>query len=176
MPKICTSCGEKKNLIEFYKHKAYKDGRRSECKACAKIEDKKRYDKAKAEGNVYIKNKQHSTRIYSLKRKFGITIEQYDEILEKQNHSCAICEKHVTEFSKKFSVDHAHTESDHVPAGMIRGLLCYPCNTLLVGRRTDPSIFEKAANYLRQHTNLKVPDAYVKPKRRGRKRKTKVIN
>ncbi len=127
--------------------------------------------KAKAEGHVYIKNKQHSTRVYNLRKKFGITVEQYDELLEKQDHSCAVCGKHVTEFNQKFAVDHAHTESDHVPAGMIRGLLCYPCNNMLIGKRTNPDVFEKAANYLRQHVGLKVPDGYIKPKRPRRKRK-----
>ncbi len=58
-------------------------------------------------------------RWYSLKKKFGLSKEQYTELLEKQNHVCAICGKECT---KALAVDHCHT------TGKIRGLLCNNCN------------------------------------------------
>lgn len=72
-----------------------------------------------------------------LKNKYGITIEQYEELSDKQNHSCAIC------FSKeKLVVDHDHETNK------IRGLLCNDCNRNLIAQRTDPEIFLRAAKYL----------------------------
>lgn len=171
--KTCNSCGETKSFGEFYKHKNFKDGYRTQCKDCSRKYDKERYEALKETGAKYIKNKRESGRSYNLKRKFGITLEQYDELLEKQNHCCAICQRHESEFKKKFAVDHAHTESDHIPAGMIRGLLCYICNSRIVGDRTNPDIFQRTAEYLRQHTDWKVPDAFVKPKRKRRRKKVK---
>jgi hypothetical protein len=168
--RTCTKCKIEKPTSEFYKHTKYKDGLKTQCKECEGLADKERYAKAKAQGQTYIKNKQESTRRNSLKKKFGITVEQYEELLEKQDHRCAICKKHESEFNRRFAVDHAHTESKEIPAGMIRGLLCFSCNHLVVGRHTDSDIFENASKYLRQHTGWKVPEDMVKPKRKRRKK------
>lgn len=169
--KICSKCKEEKPTSEFYKHKKFKDGLKTSCKSCETISARIRYKKEKEAGTKYIKNKQETLRRNSLKKKFGITIEQYDELLKKQGHKCAICQRHESEFSRRFAVDHAHTSSEHIPEGMIRGLLCFSCNHLVVGRHTDADIFERASNYLRSHTGWKVPDDMIKPKRKRRKRK-----
>jgi len=76
-------------------------------------------------------------------------------MLELQNSKCAIC---LRESDKRLAIDHAHTESEFVPQGMIRGLLCNDCNRYLIGNKTDPTIFERAAEYLKQHTGKKVPE------------------
>lgn len=80
-------------------------------------------------------------RKYNLLRQYGITIEDYDLLLKKQNGKCAICG--TTEpgnRSNNFSVDH-----DHI-TGKIRGLLCNDCNRGL-GLLKDNA--GKAAKYLR---------------------------
>jgi len=171
MTKTCSKCGAEKPLDQFYRHKLGKFGRKAECKECENVRSKERYERAKRDGEKYIKNKADQSRRYSLKRKFGITPEQYDELLEKQKGCCAICHRHHSEFNKRFAVDHAHTESEFVPAGAIRGLLCYQCNKLFLGNQTDPDLFLNAYNYLKQHTGWIVPDDMVKPKRRRRRRR-----
>lgn len=80
-------------------------------------------------------------RKYWLKKTYGLTVQQYDNILAEQNNSCAICEVEHTE-EKRLAVDHNHD------TGEVRGLLCYDCNRNLIGNRTEPGIFIKAANYL----------------------------
>lgn len=72
----------------------------------------------------------HFHRNWSLKRKFGITSDQYKEMLSRQNNVCAICNgiertKANSKRVQQFSVDHCHT------TGKIRGLLCSPCNTAI---------------------------------------------
>ena len=60
-----------------------------------------------------------------LKTRYGIDIAYYDKLLAEQGNRCAVCDKHVSEESSNFSVDHDHNlwgpES-------VRGLLCRSCN------------------------------------------------
>lgn len=58
-----------------------------------------------------------------LQRKYGITLEQYNILLVKQNSNCAICGINQANLSRALAVDHCHT------TGKIRGLLCSNCNT-----------------------------------------------
>ncbi len=79
-----------------------------------------------------------------LKRAYGITIEQYDELLEQQNHLCGICRE-----AKKLVVDHDHQ------TGAVRGLLCNPCNRHLGGLGDTEESLEAALAYLhnpKRHT------------------------
>lgn len=102
-------------------------------------------------------------RSYMLKYTFGISAEEYEELLEKQNYSCYICERPETVFAKKLAVDH-----DHI-TGEIRGLLCHSCNKLVIGKQRDPNIFLKAAEYLKgPFTGWFVPNK--KPRRKRKKK------
>lgn len=68
---------------------------------------------------IYIIKKRNSM----LKRKYGISQEEYELILDFQNGSCAICfAKPVKNY---LHVDHCHK------TGRIRGLLCHQCNWYL---------------------------------------------
>jgi hypothetical protein len=60
-----------------------------------------------------------------IKRRYGITRDQYEEMFDAQNHCCAICHRHANEFKQALHVDHNHE------TGQVRGLLCFPCNTRL---------------------------------------------
>jgi|SRR3972149_3232746 len=57
----------------------------------------------------------------SLKKNYGLTVEEYDLLLVKQDNVCAICRK-VCRTHSFLSIDHCHT------TGKIRGLLCNDCN------------------------------------------------
>lgn len=89
-------------------------------------------------------------RKQNLKKKYGITPEQYDAILQTQNGCCAICRKDNNGFAasgrkQNFAVDHDHSN------GRIRGLLCYSCNNGL-GRFMDrPDVLREAAHYLERY-------------------------
>lgn len=64
-------------------------------------------------------------KVYKLKSKYDITVEQYNLILDKQNGCCNICKRHHSEFKQALAVDHDHT------TGIVRGLLCRNCNQSL---------------------------------------------
>lgn len=61
-------------------------------------------------------------------RKYGISLAQYNQMLARQQNSCALCKKHKSHFSKNLAVDHNHK------SGKVRGLLCFYCNKRVVGR------------------------------------------
>ena len=151
--KQCTSCGEVKPLTEYYNRRLKaKDGKNSHCKDCENAQI--------AVWRAANKDKQALiNRKTRLKTTYGLTMEQYDELLEKQNGCCAICGRHHTIFKVRLAVDHNHTTNE------IRGLCCTYCNHRVVGRHKDPELLRKVANYLEQGTGWFVPE---KPKRRKR--------
>lgn len=55
----------------------------------------------------------------SLKRKYGLSLEDIDRMLVKQDFVCALCRR---PFKTKPHVDHSHK------TGKVRGLLCRVCN------------------------------------------------
>ena len=56
-----------------------------------------------------------------LKMSYGISLEQYDELVAAQNNQCAICAKEGTD-EELLAIDHCHDSLE------IRGLLCRTCN------------------------------------------------
>lgn len=80
-------------------------------------------------------------------RKYGLTLEQYNQMLEAQNHCCAICGEHESEQKNSLSVDHNHT------TGAVRALLCDACNTAIGLLRESPQILAQAVEYLLRYTN-----------------------
>lgn len=87
-----------------------------------------------------------------LKRTYGITIEEYLDIAEAQNFTCAIC--HQDNFAMKgchsgaLVVDHDHE------SGEVRGLLCHNCNRALGLLHDDPKRLRNCLSYLEGVTTI----------------------
>jgi hypothetical protein len=62
---------------------------------------------------------------YNLKRKFGITIAQWEAIFEKQGRCCASCGALTANTKKGWHTDHYPGTRE------IRGILCHHCNVIL---------------------------------------------
>jgi hypothetical protein len=79
-------------------------------------------------------------------QKFGITIEQFDAMVEAQGNLCAICGKPETRTFKgqlnTLSIDHNHT------TGVVRGLLCSNCNFMVGFAKDSPARLRDAITYL----------------------------
>lgn len=126
---------------------------------------------ASSKKKAYLKNwgllNKKRRQDYMLFFNFGITREQYDDILRRQKGCCAICGRHSDEFTKRLAVDHDHHTKE------IRGLLCSYCNRSILGRhRRDKggNLLLAAYNYLMQeYTGLFVP-VKKRKKRHGRSR------
>ena len=69
-----------------------------------------------------------------------MTDELYDRMLLAQGGVCFICRRPPK--TRRLAVDHDHVTKE------VRGLLCFRCNHGLIGRRRDPEIFRRAADYL----------------------------
>lgn len=79
-----------------------------------------------------------------LVRKYGLTMADFETLLEQQGGVCAICGGGRSGPGKRFHVDHCHV------TGQVRGLLCGNCNTAIGLLGDDPERAEKAAAYLRR--------------------------
>ena len=60
-----------------------------------------------------------------LKFRYGITLNDYNRMLENREAKCWICERPVYEIKRPLQVDHSHI------TGIVRGLLCNRCNSRL---------------------------------------------
>ena len=95
-----------------------------------------------------------------LLRKYGITLEQYDEMYERQQGCCAVCLRHSEEFTRRLAVDHNHKTRE------VRGLLCNYCNHRLIGRHTDADLLRRMASYLEVGTGWFTPEPKKKKKKK----------
>ena len=80
-----------------------------------------------------------------VKRFYGLTKEQYEQMIVDQNNQCAICSLDFSNLKRKPDVDHCHK------TGKVRALLCWNCNGGLGQYNDDPTLFRKAAEYLEKH-------------------------
>jgi hypothetical protein len=97
----------------------------------------------------YHKNNFDYFKSRDLKKKFGITIEDYNKLFKNQNGLCAICNKseiskHQSGTIRTLSVDHNHE------TGKVRGLLCSTCNRAIGLLKDNSILLLKASNYLEE--------------------------
>lgn len=132
----CGQCGESKAPSEFARDRQRPNGKNAYCRAC-------RNEWAKANRQRY-PDYDHRSR---LMRRYGITPEQYDEMLRSQDGRCAICrtDQPGGNGNRTFPVDHDHA------SGAVRALLCSPCNTAIAFMGEDPARLREAADYLERH-------------------------
>jgi Recombination endonuclease VII len=123
----CTVCDEWKLLSAFHKHRIGLYGREPVCKACKA--EKRRLRDAEYPDRA---------RDIDLRAKYGITLEEYEEMTVGQEGRCAICGVSV----KKLVVDHNHK------TGKVWALLCHHCNTMIGSARENISTLVNAAAYL----------------------------
>lgn len=139
-------CGEEKLQGDFRKNPKRKSGYTAECKQCLNAQAtkwrKNNQEAAHAMDRIKYQKYKELNRSSGFKRHYGITIEEYDLMLEDQSGGCAICHGQSSD-GRRLSVDHCHE------SGQVRGLLCNQCNYGLGQFRDRPDLLESAARYLR---------------------------
>ncbi len=155
--KTCTKCKVEKEASEFYKHTLTSDRLRGECKACFKLNHavwrannkdkihayyKKDVLKHRARSKEWMRANPEKRKDRRLQTKYGITLEQYNDLFAIQAGCCVICEQHQSSFKNALAVDHDHS------TGSVRGLLCKPCNLSLGLFKDRPKALENAIAYL----------------------------
>nr|WP_243879052.1 endonuclease VII domain-containing protein [Streptomyces sp. KS 21] len=113
--KHCLGCGEVKPHSEWHRNGSAVDGLATRCKACRVVDG----------------------RVGHLKRAYGITEAERDEMVAAQGGLCCICLK-----APAVHVDHCHE------TGRVRGVLCFNCNSAIGKLGDDPDILRRAISYL----------------------------
>jgi hypothetical protein len=162
--KVCTKCLAEKPLERFNAERRQKDGRRARCQVCERADtneyrqrrDEAQRARAKAGEQRWRRTPKGRAvkRRERLRRSFGISITEYDQILAAQNGCCAICCRPEIRGARGGGIKHLAVDHDHAQ-GTVRGLLCHSCNIGLGNFGDDLELVEKAAAYLRQHSKGK---------------------
>lgn len=155
--KTCTGCGHTKPLDDFHRKATGGQGRQPRCKTCFS-EYHKGYHRRTAERRrayardyywanrerIQERERQRYTpkkyKDYALRKNYGISLAEYGEMLAAQGGVCAICAASPSD--RELAVDHDHE------TGVVRALLCGPCNRSLGLLKEDPTILRRAADYV----------------------------
>jgi hypothetical protein len=135
--KICGSCN---SIQPFENFPPEPNGRKigkvgAWCKTCCSLKNQTVYKERIRKANL---------------KKYGLTLDDYSNLLEKQAYKCKICNipsvnaPGIGASPGILCVDHDHETNK------IRGLLCSRCNTGLGLFFDDISNLENAINYLKQ--------------------------
>jgi len=127
--KKCPKCNQTKLSKDFHKNRSQYDGLKPWCRVCDLGHKKKDYNSYKKRDKYLMDN-------------YGITIEEYELLLQKQNGKCAICKK---EDKIRLCVDHNHVTNE------IRGLLCRNCNLAIGHFFDDVNTIYNSIEYLNMH-------------------------
>lgn len=134
--KVCRRCQEEKPTTEYYKNKYNKDRLQSYCKTCNGQVTKDWMREVDYHKSIVLKRDPLHNKKRHLKRRYGMTIEDYDRMCAEQNNKCKICDE-----ERELVVDHCHTQ------GHVRGLLCHGCNNAL-HHFDNEKLFNKALLYI----------------------------
>jgi hypothetical protein len=167
--KVCKKCGVEKAIEEFHIDRANPDGRKYRCRKCynqTKASWRKKNSEKVIQGKkdsywrhrdkylAYNRSTERKERWFrwKLNHMFGITLEQYEAMMDEQSGCCAICEQPPGEanghrYKLRLHVDHDHN------TGNVRGLLCNCCNAALGYLRDDPERAMMAYEYLTTRQN-----------------------
>lgn len=127
--KTCSRCGEEKPVDNFYSY-------RPACKEC--LNEAQRRHRA---------SRPNFHRANNLKQRYGISLDEFQELIARQNCACPICKVEISDTleykgQRPVVVDHNHE------TGEVRGILCWMCNLMLGHARENTDILYKAIVYL----------------------------
>ena len=113
--KLCRTCGEVRPHSEWHRNATAPDGLSTRCKACRAVRGRQDH----------------------LKRQYGLTEAERDELIASQGGVCCICLS-----APAAHVDHCHN------TGRVRGVLCFSCNAALGQFKDRPDAIRRAAAYV----------------------------
>jgi hypothetical protein len=144
----CVECGTLKPPEAFHRERSRPSGRNRRCKECRNARNREHVAKDPARRRQSMDRWRQANpqryiaaqRAYKL-RSYGLTVEQYEAMLQRQGEVCAVCgEGEVGGWD--LAVDHDHR------TGHVRGLLCRRCNVGIGLLRDDPQLLAAATRYL----------------------------
>lgn len=152
--KKCNKCKIDKSFIEFHKKKDRKDGIRSECKKCISKHQKIHYSKPDIKKSRIERQRTPEYRLqqrkHHLKKNYGISIYDYDKMLDLQGNKCAVCKIKTPngQSDKYFHIDHCHKTEK------VRGLLCSTCNMGLGLFKENIEVLNNLIQYIKNNGSV----------------------
>ena len=134
MKKSCNVCDKNKKLEKFVKLSSSEDGHAKICKKCHRNRQLK-----------YRQNNPDNYKSAKLKHKYGITLEELNQMKEEQEHKCKICKKNK---GSELVVDHHHASNT------VRALICGHCNKILGFCKENTDILHNSIKYLIEHDTI----------------------
>jgi hypothetical protein len=142
----CSRCRQEKAPEDFNLARNFTRGRRYWCRECAREFARQRIWEWRQSLDPELRSR--FDRSSNLMRLYGLTLDEYDALVDQQDGVRAICrEPPVKGRGKRLVVDHDHQ------TGRIRGLLCALCNVAIGYLREDPQLFDRAKEYLIRHSD-----------------------
>jgi hypothetical protein len=147
--KRCRACHEEKPAASFYRHKKTRDGLYTTCRSCHLGHRLVKLDSKICPACEIVFTPRAIHQVYCTKtcndvwaprrNKYGISKAEFNELLRSQGFLCAICSQ-----PDPTHVDHCHR------TGLIRGILCKKCNSLLGMADDQQAVIQSALDYLRR--------------------------
>jgi hypothetical protein len=138
-------CSRSCKQTAHYRFRHPKDGRR--CQACGKDISPMRSDAKWCDDACSRAGRPQRKEIAlrcRLKTQYGMTLEDYNAMVERQGGGCAICgTTEIRGYGKRQAIDHCHDSN------RVRGILCGNCNRGLGAFNHDPDLLVSAASYLK---------------------------
>lgn len=131
--RTCTKCGQTQPLDHFYKAA----GNEYRCKVCQAAYQREWARQRKARLGFVKHRHPDRERQYRFRKRYGLTAATYAALLAAQGNMCALCRRRPP-----VEVDHDHA------TGVVRGLLCAPCNHGLGLLGDTPEALHRAITYL----------------------------
>jgi hypothetical protein len=148
----CQKCKDLKLLNDFFFRNKKRNLRSSYCKICFQKINRKLVsldpEKLKARKKREYKKNIRRYLDVDLKRKYGISLEEFEKKEKNQSFLCEICAK-PNSGKRRFHVDHCHK------TGKVRDLLCNHCNRLIAAADEDMNVLLNAIKYLEKHKSNK---------------------
>lgn len=150
--KLCKICNISKPISEFRYIRKNKNGTelyKAQCHSCVNAKSLERWRNMDEDSRYLRGHKARNKKTfeerknYRLKYRFGISIDDFNNMLVLQNNACYICNESIK--GKEIKVDHCHK------TGKLRKLLCHNCNSALGLLHDNAEIFETCARYIREH-------------------------
>jgi len=108
-------------------------------------------ERVSAQRNEWARNnpgkRAQTCRANNLKRKYGLTLDEWERLFDAQGRVCAICKTDTASRNGRWHTDHCHATNK------VRSILCHDCNTGLGKFKDRPDMLRLAAEYLEKHAH-----------------------
>jgi Recombination endonuclease VII len=163
--RLCRTCNTRKPDSEFGKDPRSKNFRAWRCKECARAAHRRWADgnrehvrdtaraSARKSRALEPSRSRLAVRKHNLKKKYGLSPEGAQSMLDAQDGKCGICELNISFTSDRVDTTAAHIDHDH-DTGKLRGVLCSMCNTAIGKLKDSPVILRSALAYLAKYGRL----------------------